>query len=68
MFEQALKHKQVLAPSYAEWAGYRCSPASYILPSTRTFISQRHHFTYSACRKSKHTKKSQRFKNIIINS
>lgn len=48
MFEQALNHKQALALPHAEWVGYRCSPASYVLPSTRTFISQTHHFTYVA--------------------
>lgn len=48
MFEQVLRYKQVLAPSHTEWIGCRCSPASYILPPTRAFISKTHHFTYFA--------------------
>lgn len=61
MFEQALQHKQALALSHAEWVGYRCSPASYILPITRTFISQTHHFTYVAQSKTKRTQKLEDF-------
>lgn len=48
MFKQVLRYKQVLAPSHTEWIGCRCSPASYILPSARAFISKTHHFTYFA--------------------
>lgn len=48
MFEQVVRYKQVLAPSHTEWIGCRCSPASYILPPARTFISKTHHFTYFA--------------------
>lgn len=48
MFEQVLRYKQVLAPSHTEWIGCRCSPASYILPPARAFISKTHHFTYFA--------------------